>query len=190
MLRKSTAIVAMFAALSLTACVAEHATPASEEDLSTQLHQALSSSSTPKGIVPLYAEAVYLPERRAAIVDLALTAIPQPPTEADEIPLHSSGEFDVVMIYIVHADGSREVSEVLSRPDLRAPRAIGPGGGCIHFLVPARVGDRLLLGAIVRTAGEKRARIGVAPTVTVVNQIPGSGPNQWPFEPLGDHNIK
>ncbi|MGZ3420598.1 MAG: hypothetical protein ACXVEF_34145 [Polyangiales bacterium] len=143
----------------------------------------------PRDLVALHAEAVYLPPYRAAIVDLALTPIPQPPAEADDEPLHSTGEFDVVMVYDVRADGSRHVLQTLTRKDFAGANSIGPGGGCIHFFVPAHVSDRLFIGGVVRLAGETRARIGVAPVITVSNQISGSPPNEWPFAALGDDHV-
>lgn len=184
MLRVRVALAAVFASITMGGCAAE---PADRDDeLVAQTHAALSLSSLPRDVVALHAEAVYLPSHHAAIVDLALSPIPEPPTESDEEALHETGSFDVVMVYSVRADGSRAVLRVLTAKDVVA---IGPGGGCIHFLAPGRPGDRLFIGGVVRRAGEMRARLGVAPITTVTNQIPGTPPNQWPFAALDDHAL-
>ncbi len=128
---------------------------------------ALSSSSSPKGQHLLYARATYDAARGVTMVDVATTALQQQPTDPDP---HNDDEFIVAMVYVDRSTG-RDVLRVLAREDFTGANQIGPGGGCIHFSVPANVGDRLAIGGVVRVAGDSRARVAVAPVTTVVGGV-------------------
>lgn len=144
--------------------------PTSEPDLVGQSHAALSSKSTPKGAVQLYARATLDPALGTVMVDVATTPLVPVGTPPSNDP-HTDDAFRVVMVYIDRANGARDVLRVL------AGNQIGPGGGCIHFNVVANVGDRLYVGGVVELEGSKGAKVGIAPTVTVV--LPGN----WQDDP-------
>jgi len=170
-------------AFGLGGCAAGEVVESDEAD-SIRTTEAALFCPSPKGLVQLHAEAVQLTDGRV-IVDLAFTDIPRPPTEADEEPLHDTGEFFTVLVYRVAPDGWRTPIAILTRKDIVGPNAIGPGGGCIHFFVPAKAGDRLFIGGVVKPTGQGLS-IGATPVFTVQGQIEGSPVGQWPFAPLGD----
>lgn len=147
-----------------------------EDEVIQQTHEALSLS--PKVLTPLYVEATALPDGRT-IIDVALTPIPSPVQGSDEDPLHESGSFQAVLVYIDRADGRRDTINAFAG---QALNQIGPGGGCIHLFVNAHAGDRLFIGGTVKLAGENRSRIAAAPITQVQS-------GQWPFSVLPDHNL-
>jgi hypothetical protein len=147
-----------------------------DEEVIQQTHEALSLA--PKNLTPLYVEATALPDGRT-IIDVALTPIPSPVQESDEEPLHESGSFQAVLVYIDREDGRRDTINAFAG---NALNQIGPGGGCIHLFVNARAGDRLFIGGAVKLAGETRSRIAAAP----ITQVQAG---QWPFSVLPDHNL-
>jgi hypothetical protein len=177
MMFKTLATCALLATLAMGSggCAAS-SDQSGEEEVIQQTHEALSLS--PKNIAPLYVEATALPDGRT-IIDVALTQIPVPIEESDEGPLHESGSFQAVLVYIDRADGRRDTINAFAG---QALNQIGPGGGCIHLFVNAKAGDRLFIGGTVKLAGETRSRIAAAPITTVQ-------PGQWPFEDLPDHNL-
>lgn len=128
---------------------------------------ALSASSTPRGLHALQARATFDAARGVTMVDVATTALQQRPTDPDP---HNDDEFIVAMVYVDRPTG-RDVLRVLAREDFTGTNQIGPGGGCIHFSVPANVGDRLAIGGVVRVAGDSRVRVAVAPVTTVVGGV-------------------
>jgi hypothetical protein len=175
---KTLATCALLASLAMGSggCAASAADQSGEQEAIQQTHEALSLK--PKGIYPLSAEATALPDGRT-IIDVALTPIPVPVESTDEPELHDSGSFQVVLVYIDHADGTRDAINAFAG---NALNQIGPGGGCIHVFVNAVAGDRLFIGATVKVAGETRSRIAAAPITQVQ-------PGQWPFGTLPDHNL-
>lgn len=160
---KSLAAFAM--ALSLSSCAVgaiDGETEATESDLVSASHAALSGSSMPAGAVRLYARATLDPALGTVMVDVATS----PLANIGNTPIgnpHTDDQFQVVMVYIDRADGRRDVLRVLGK------NQIGPGGGCIHFNVVAKLGDRLFIGGVVKLAGTKGAKVGIAPTTTVVH---------------------
>ncbi len=163
--------IALAMVVGVSGCAADTSDDTSSEpDLVGQSHAALSSASTPKGAVPLYARATLDPVLGTVMVDVATTPLVPVGAPPSNDP-HTDDAFKVVMVYIDRADGKRDVLRVL------AGKQIGPGGGCIHFNVVAGVGDRLFLGGVVELEGTKGARVGIAPTVTVV--LPGN----WQDDP-------
>lgn len=143
---------------------------ANEDELVRSAHAALSSSN-PTGLAPLQVRATFDPALGKTMVDLTSNAFPQAPTDPDP---HDGDRFLAVLVYVDRADGRRDLVRVLTQNDYYGPNGIGPGGGCIHFNVPARVGDRLFVGGIVRLEDERNARLAAAPLVTVTQ-------GQWGF---------
>lgn len=188
MLKMLSRCAAIFVATAAMSACAMQSSDGGSDPTIAEAHQTLSTASTPKGLYPLHAEAVQLADGRV-IVDLAITNIEQPVTSAEEPGLHDTGEFLAVMVYIDRAGGKRDVIEVLTPKDYYGPNSIGPGGGCIHFFVPAKLGDQLFIGGVVKLAGQTRAQIGAAPSAVVVNQIPPNDYQQWPFAALPDHTL-
>ncbi|MGZ3477533.1 MAG: hypothetical protein ACXWUG_29455 [Polyangiales bacterium] len=175
---KTLATCALLAGLAMgsVGCAAASADEGGQQEAIQQTHEALSLK--PKGLYPLSAEATALPDGRT-IIDVALTPIPSPVQESDEIPLHASGDFQVVLVYIDHADGTRDAINAFAGAALNQS---GPGGGCIHVFVNAKAGDHLFIGGAVKLTGQTRTQIAAAPITTVQ-------PGQWPFNDLPDHNL-
>lgn len=143
---------------------------ANEDELVRSAHAALSTSN-PTGVAPLQIRATYDPALGKTMVDLTSNAFPQAPTDPDP---HDDDRFLAVLVYVDRTDGRRDLVRVLTQKDYYGPNGIGPGGGCIHFNVPAAIGDRLFVGGIVKLEGETRARLAAAPLVTVTQ-------GQWQF---------
>jgi hypothetical protein len=175
---KTLATCALLAGLAMGSggCAAASADESGQQEAIQQTHEALSLK--PKNLYPLSAEATALPDGRT-IIDVALTPIPRPVEQVDEVPLHASGEFQVVLVYIDHADGTRDAINAFGG---KALNQIGPGGGCVHLFVNAKAGDRLFIGGVVKPAGQKNAELAAAPITQVQ-------PGQWPFSVLPDHNL-
>lgn len=72
-------------------------------------------------------------------------------------------QFRAVAIYAVSATGGTRVLGVF------AGKAIGPGGGCIHFTgLPFVAGDLLRVGAVVSLPGTKGATVAASEPITVL----------------------
>lgn len=130
------------------------------EELVGQSQQALSLSSSPKNAITLWARATFDPVLGQTMMDVATSQVPPIDVVPDHDP-HTADQFLLVQVFR-DRDGKREVLEVLGA------KKIGPGGGCIHFSVPANVGDRLQVGGVVRLASSLSSTAGVATPIEVV----------------------
>lgn len=150
----------------VTACASPAAEP--DESLTGTAHAALSSASATKSAYTLHARATYDAALGVTMIDVATTPLQQRPSDPDP---HNSDEFIVAIVYLDPPAGPRRVLRVLTRADFAGSDQIGPGGGCIHFRLPAAVGDRLAIGGVVQLEGDPRARVAAAPLTTVVGGV-------------------
>lgn len=95
----------------------------------------------------IFARATYDANLDKVMVDLATTDIPPIDTAPTHDPHIASDRFFNVRVRLIGTDGSARLITVLGGVQ------IGPGGGCIHFNVPAAVGDTLQIDSIVRIGG-------------------------------------
>jgi hypothetical protein len=135
-----------------------------ERDLVAEAQSALLGKKDIEIFHPLEVRATFDPQLGRTMVDLTSNAFPQQPGDPDP---HDGDDFLAVLVYVDRSNGVRDLLTVLTRQDYYGRNQIGPGGGCIHFSVPAAVGDRLAIGAVVKLEGENRARIAAAPATTV-----------------------
>jgi hypothetical protein len=84
--------------------------------------------------------------------------------ELDHDVLHAGpDQFRAVAIYAVSSTGATRLLAVFGG------KAIGPGGGCIHFNgLPLNVGDVIRVGAVVSLPGTKGATVAASEPVTVL----------------------
>ncbi|MBI2395751.1 MAG: hypothetical protein HYV09_39665 [Deltaproteobacteria bacterium] len=161
-LERATCTLACVLAVSSVGCAMapDEGPEQSNRELVGRSEQALSLSSSPKNAVPLWARATFDPVLGRTMVDVATSEVPPIDVVPDHDP-HTADQFLLVQVFR-DRDGKREVLEVLGA------KKIGPGGGCIHFSVPALVGDRLQIGGVVRLANSMPPTAGVATPIEVV----------------------
>lgn len=152
LMKKPTLGVIVLAAV-LSGCAAETSEGPVDEDLARASEAALSASSR-HDLWKLSARAVY----DASNDTTAITLDTRDPTD----PRILTDRFIAVMVYRDRGNGVREALATL-----RANQ-IGPGGGCIHFQVPAKTGELLFIGAVIKLTGMQGAQLGAVPDGVVV----------------------
>ncbi len=110
---------------------------------------------------PIFARATYDAQLDKVMVDLATTEIPPIDVSPDHDPHIATDRFFNVRVRLVGADGTARLISALGGVQ------IGPGGGCIHFSVPANVGDTLDIDGVVRI-GALGIRAARTSPITVV----------------------
>lgn len=153
-----TCLGAIIIAFALSGCAVQ-GHDGDDDELVAATHAALSTASTPKGTWMLFANATHDSHTHQTMIDLDT----RDPQAGGSDPHINGDRFVSVMVYRLRDDGRRDVLTVLGG------QHIGPGGGCIHFSVPAATGDRLLIGGVVRLFDQQGARVAVAPELTVVS---------------------
>lgn len=146
--------VACVVAISMAGCAA---TVDEDDETIATSESALHGSFT----YTIFARATYDANLDKVMVDLATTDIPPIDTAPTHDPHISTDRFFNVRVREIAPDGSARIMTVLGGLQ------IGPGGGCIHFSVPAAVGDTLQIDSIVRVGG-LGIRAGRTAPVTVV----------------------
>lgn len=133
-----------------------------QEDASgvARTEQALSLASDPKGAAPLFVRATWDPQLETTMVDVSTSWVPP----IDVIPTHDphNGDQFLSAQAFTFRGGKRVNLATLGA------KQIGPGGGCIHFSVPANVGELVYVGAIVSFEGDAKAGAAVGSPVPVV----------------------
>jgi len=107
----------------------------------------------------LYGRATYDANIGAVMVDLATTPIP----EIGDAPWtnpHTADRFLNVRVWLVNGESRRLISVL-------GGTSIGPGGGCIHFNVPATTGETLQIDSVVRLTSYGTPRAGRTAPITV-----------------------
>jgi len=150
-------IVAIVLAVALSGCAVQSSEPA-DDDL-VRASQAALSSSARHDLWTLYARAQY--DATTDVTNVTLDTR-DPLAEAD--PRILTDRFVAVMVYRLRGDGVRDLLATLRGEQ------IGPGGGCIHFKVRARAGERLLIGAVVKLTGVEGAQLAAVPDGTIVRE--------------------
>lgn len=125
-----------------------------------QSQEAISLASKPKGSTQLWVRATYDAQLGQTMVDVATSSVPPIEVAPDHDP-HNGDMFLSVQAFTFR-EGRRVNLATLSG------RAVGPGGGCIHFSVPAAVGEQIYVGGLVRLETEVTPRAGMAAPVSVV----------------------
>jgi hypothetical protein len=169
-------VLALASSVSALGCAATGASDDEGTDEAVQTAHAALSTKSKIAVVPLDVRATYDAALGTTMVDLTTGRIPNAPTDPDP---HNGDQFLAVLVYVDRTDGRRDLLTVVTRQEFTGPNQIGPGGGCIHFRIPALAGDRIAIGAVVRLETETRVRIGAAPVVTVA-------PGTWQL-PTHDH---
>jgi len=125
-----------------------------------QTQEALSLKSSPKGAMQLWARATWDAQLQTTMVDVSTTEVPP----IDVVPSHDphNGDTFLSVQAFTFRDGHRVNLATLSGVQ------IGPGGGCIHFSVPAGVGETVYVGGIVRLTTDLAPGAGVAAPAPVV----------------------
>lgn len=125
-----------------------------------QSQEALSLASSPKLAAPLWVRATWDPNLEATMVDVSTSSVPP----IDVVPTHDphNGDKFLMVQAFTFRDGRRVNLATLSSVQ------IGPGGGCIHFSVPASIGETVYVGGVVRFQTDLAVRAGVAAPAPVV----------------------
>lgn len=129
-----------------------------EEPAVGQSEQAL-SVNTP-GQTQLWVRATWDAQLQTTMVDVSTSEVPPIDVTPTHDP-HNGDQFLSVQAFTFR-DGKR-----VNLANLGA-KQIGPGGGCIHFSVPAGVGEQIYVGSIVRLEMDMKAGAGVAAPAPVV----------------------
>lgn len=110
----------------------------------------------------VFGRATYDAQLNEVMVDLATTEIPPIDIEPSHDPHISTDQFFNVRVRRIGTDGTARIISVVGGT------SIGPGGGCIHFSVPAAIGDTLAIDGVVRIGGlsPRAAQTGL---ITVVS---------------------
>lgn len=139
---------------------AANAEPESSEPEVGKTQEALSLSSTPKLLIPLWTRATYDAQLGTTMVDVSTSQVPAIDLPPDHDP-HNGDMFQMVQAFTFR-DGRRVNLATLSGVQ------VGPGGGCIHFSINANLGEKIYVGAVVRLQSQSFPSAGIAAPALVV----------------------
>ncbi len=178
-LSKFAAVILLAASVSCAAAPVEEPV-ASEGGEFASIDDALSASSNPARLAYLEVAATYDDDLHAVMIDLTSNHLPEGIYE--NVDPHDGDYFQAVKVYLENPSTGRRVLATLGPSDYYGPKAIGPGGGCIHFrLTNVKPGDRILVGAVVALEGATGSTIAAAPQL-VIN-------GEWTPDRFGKHDL-